>query len=210
VFRVLDDARWTPRLLALAIDEGPRPVVFVGGFSPHKNLALLVSAFDAVAERFPGVKLVLAGDPDGGGFTSCSDDLRSRVARLSAPARVVFAGHLDDDDLVVLLNRAAVLVLPSWMEGFGLPAVEAAACACPVIATTESPLAGLLGDGVLSIRPEDRAGLEAALARVLGDDAWRARMSAAALAAARRMSWDDAARRLKGVIEACGAAAQSR
>ena len=54
----------------------------------------------------------------------------------------------------MLLNRATALVLPSLMEGFGLPAIEAAACGCPVIATTASPLPDVLGEGGLYADPE--------------------------------------------------------
>jgi glycosyltransferase involved in cell wall biosynthesis len=64
---------------------------------------------------------------------------------LESRIRWIFTGYLSDDDVAVLLNLATVLVLPSLMEGYGLPAVEAAACGCPVIATKESPLPGLFG-----------------------------------------------------------------
>jgi glycosyltransferase involved in cell wall biosynthesis len=200
VFRVLDDPQPTPRLRALGVDEGCRPVAFVGGFSPHKNVGRLISAFDAAGKRFPETKLILVGDLTGDGFTTCLDDLRAQVKRLADPARVVFAGHLPDEDLVVLLNRAALLALPSWMEGFGLPAVEAASCGCPVVATTESPLADLLGEGALYVHPNDGDGLEAALTRLLGDERLRAGMSRAGRAAARRMTWDDAAQRFIDVL----------
>ena len=203
-FRVLDDPTPTPRLRALGIDEGCQPVVFVGGFSPHKNVGRLVTAFDAAGKRFPDTKLVLVGDLEGDGFTSCLDELRAQINGLADPSRVVFCGRLDDADLVVLLNRAALLVLPSWMEGFGLPAVEAAACGCPVIATTESPLPDLLGEGALYVRPDDAGGLEAALVRVLGDEQLRARMSRTGRMAAQKMTWDDAAGRVIDVFRQVG------
>lgn len=115
--------------------------------------------------------------------------------------RVIFTGHLEDKDLLVLLNRAEALVLPSFLEGFGLPGLEAAACGTPVIATTESPLPGLLGDGVLAVDPHDRAGWRQAIERVLSDPALRARMNVAGQAAAGRMSWSHAARQLLAVFD---------
>jgi glycosyltransferase involved in cell wall biosynthesis len=114
--------------------------------------------------------------------------------------RVVFTGYLPDEDLAVLLNLATVLVLPSLMEGFGLPGVEAAACGCPVIATRESPLPGLLGEGGIFIDPVQPAQLEDALRRVLESGDVRRRMRDACIAAARRLTWDAAAGQMLSVI----------
>src|SRR5437763_11570439 len=113
--------------------------------------------------------------------------------------RVVFPGYLADVDVVVLLNRATVLLLPSRMEGFGLPAVEAAACGCPVIATKASPLARLLDGGGIFIEPCE-AELSAALEKVLSSEEMRGRMSEAGLAAARKLTWDAAADQMLNVI----------
>ena len=80
-------------------------------------------------------------------FYSQAGTLRSQVQALDLAGRIIFTGFLPDDEVVVLLNRATALVLPSLMEGFGLPALEAAACGCPVVATTASPLPDVLGEG---------------------------------------------------------------
>ena len=119
--------------------------------------------------------------------------------------RVVFTGYLKDEDVVVFLNLASVLVLPSLMEGFGLPAVEAAACGCPVIATNESPLASLLGGGAISILPREQE-IEQALVSVLSSEEMRRRMSQAGLAAAQALTWNNAARQLMEVIEQAASA----
>jgi glycosyltransferase involved in cell wall biosynthesis len=119
--------------------------------------------------------------------------------------RVVFTGYLSDEDVVVLLNLASVLVLPSLMEGFGLPAVEAAACGCPVIATNESPLAALLDGGAISIRPCELE-IEQSLESVLSSAEMRRQMSQAGLAAAHALTWENAARQMMQVIEKAAAA----
>jgi glycosyltransferase involved in cell wall biosynthesis len=86
------------------------------------------------------------------------------------------------------------------MEGFGLPAVEAAACGCPVIATKASPLRSLLGDGALYIDPTDQQELEVTLERVLTSPELRQQMRAAGVAAAKRLTWDAAAVQLREVF----------
>ena len=119
---------------------------------------------------------------------------------LDLAGRVIFTGFLPDDEVVVLLNRATALVLPSLMEGFGLPALEAAACGCPVVATTASPLPDVLGEGGIYTDPRSPEQLERALRDVLSSEQLRARMSAAGLEAASRLTWDTAACQLQSVI----------
>lgn len=202
VFRRLDDPAPTLKLRDLGLDGPGRTVVYVGGFNPHKNLELLVTAFSRLAARpgFADVRLVLVGDDQKDVFHSYAGALRRQIEDLGIGKRVVFTGFLPDADLAVLLNRAAVLALPSLLEGFGLPAVEAAACGCPVVATTESPLPELLGDGGRFASPRNTAAWERELGDVLASLAVRADMRAAGLEAARRLTWDAAARQMLGVL----------
>jgi glycosyltransferase involved in cell wall biosynthesis len=84
-------------------------------------------------------------------------------------------------------------VLPSAAEGFGLPAVEAAACGTPVIATTESPLPRLLDGGGIFVPPGDVDAIAAAMLRLLEDAPLRKAMSRAALDRARALTWEASA-----------------
>jgi len=86
------------------------------------------------------------------------------------------------------------------MEGFGLPAVEAAACGCPVIATKASPLPQLLGAAGIYIDPRE-ADIVLALERVLSSAELRLEMREGGLAAARRLTWEQAAQQMMDVIE---------
>lgn len=201
IFRKLDSPAPTPKLRALGIDAGSRMVVYVGGFSPHKNLVALVTAFSRIAARdeFADVKLVMVGDTFGDAFHTHFGTIAAQVEAMKLRDRTIFTGYLPDEDVVVLLNLSTVLALPSLMEGFGLPAVEAAACGCPVVATKASPLQGLLGAGGLYIDPEAPQ-LEQALATVLSSDELRTHMSRAGLEAARHLTWDAAAQQMMEVI----------
>jgi glycosyltransferase involved in cell wall biosynthesis len=199
-FRVIADPGPTPALRALGLAQDARWIVYVGGFSPHKRLDLLIDTLPALVARFPGTRLVLVGDHEHDAFHSCYPSIRAQVHALGLEGVVHFAGYLPDEDLAVLLNRATVLVLPSMCEGFGLPALEAAACGCPAIVTTASPLPEALGRAVVPVRPGDRGDLAGALARVLGDDHLRASMRGAGPVAASEHTWDRVAHRVIAVI----------
>jgi glycosyltransferase involved in cell wall biosynthesis len=202
IFRVLDDPQPTARLRSLGLLPGVRSVVYVGGFGPHKNLDALLASFAALAPQreFADVILVMVGEYQKEVFHSSFQTLKQRVQELGVAQRVIFTGYLSDGELVILLNLATVLVLPSLMEGFGLPAVEAAACGCPVIATKSSPLPSLLGDGAIYIDPTDVKDLELKLQQVLTSDELRQRMRRAGIAAAARLTWDAAAHQLIAVL----------
>ncbi len=207
-FRPLEWPDGSDLLARLGLPPGARFLVYVGGFSPHKNLRLLVDLFRELRARpsFDDLRLVLAGDYESDVFYSCYQQVREQVERSGLRERVVFAGHLGDEELVVLLNLAQALALPSFVEGFGLPAVEAAACGTPAVVTTRSPLPKLLGEGVIAVDPDDRAGWIAALARVLSDAPLRNQMRQAGLAAAGRLSWTHSAEQLLEIFEEVGRA----
>jgi glycosyltransferase involved in cell wall biosynthesis len=202
VFRRLDRPELSARLGTLELPAQGRIVTYVGGFGPHKNLDRLVKAFARVCGRpeFGDVRLIMVGEYAKEVFLTHFSAIRARAAELGILQKVTFTGYLADEDLVVLLNRSTVLALPSLMEGFGLPAVEAAACGCPVIATKESPLPALLGDGGLYVDPRSEEQLEKALVDVLSSEPLQARMRTAGLEAASRLTWDSAAEQLQLVI----------
>ncbi len=202
VFRVLPDPGPTKRLIDLGINGTDRTVVYVGGFSPHKNLESLVTAFAKVVEHpsFSDATLVMVGEYEKEVFHSCHAGIKHQTSELGIASRVIFTGYLPDEELVALLNFASVLVLPSLIEGFGLPAIEAAACGCPVIATTASPLPGLLGEGGIFINPANQEELDAALTRVLESESLRQQMRTAGLTAAADLTWEAAARQMIGLI----------
>jgi glycosyltransferase involved in cell wall biosynthesis len=202
VFRVLPDPGPTKRLIDLGINGTDRTVVYVGGFSPHKNLESLVTAFAKVVEHpsFSDATLVMVGEYEKEVFHSCYAGIKHQTSELGIASRVIFTGYLPDEELVALLNFASVLVLPSLIEGFGLPAIEAAACGCPVIATTASPLPGLLGEGGIFINPANQEELDAALTRVLESESLRQQMRTAGLTAAADLTWEAAARQMIGLI----------
>jgi glycosyltransferase involved in cell wall biosynthesis len=173
-----------------------RFVLYVGGISPHKNLGGLIDAV-AAARRHPSLSdlmLVLVGDYTSDVFHSAYETLRRQRDTLDLHDAVVFAGYVPDAELVHLYNAAAAFVLPSLLEGFGLPAVEAMACGAPVIVSNRGALPEVVGDAGLVFDPNDRTALQQTLQRVLLEPDLCTRLRHDGPRRAAQYSWQRAAR----------------
>lgn len=185
----------------IGLPDGARWLVYVGGFNPHKHVDHLVLAHARlVASRADPPHLVLVGRRSGDVFHGGQAEIERAIARSGSASLVHWAGFVPDEELRHLLAAAAVSVLPSASEGFGLPAVEAAACGTPVVATTESPLPALLEGGGIFVPPGRIDELTEALRTLLDDEALRARMGAVARERALALTWDETARRTLAAI----------
>ena len=203
VFHVLENPVLTPHLRDLGLRPEERFIVYVGGFNPHKNLESRVAVFAELAARetYSDVRLVMVGEYQKEVFHSYFETIKAKVDQLHVADLVVFTGYLPDEELAVLLNLATVFVLPSLLEGFGLPAVEAAACGCPVIATSASPLPSLLGEGGIYFEPHASEVLKQSLESVLSSQELREHMRQEGSAATGRLTWEAAARQLLNLIQ---------
>jgi alpha-1,3-rhamnosyl/mannosyltransferase len=103
---------------------------------------------------------------------------------------------VSDADRQRLYREASVLVLPSFDEGFGLPALEAMTVGLPVIVSRRGSLPEVVADAGLFVEPEDTDSLAMAMAQVLSDPALRARLSEAGRRRAADFTWPASAHRL--------------
>lgn len=170
--------------------------IYVGGFNPHKDVDALVRAHAILVRESssPPPYLLLVGPLESDVFHKEPARIREAISESGTERLVFWTGYLPDEEVRHLLSGALGLVLPSRREGFGLPAVEAAACGTPVIATTESPLPQLLKGGGRFVRPGDEHGLVEALRYFCNDAAGRRAMGAEARRRATQLRWVDGAR----------------
>ncbi len=173
-----------------------RWLIYVGGFNPHKRLDTLLDAYGMLVDhvgRPDAPHLVLVGAIDRDVFHEHREVLTSWIAQRGIGDLVHWTGFVPDPELRHLYSGAIACVLPSEVEGFGLPVVEAAACGTPGIATTESPLPQLLGEGGLWVRPGETTTLFEALLSLTSDPDRQRRMGRVALAQSGLLSWEQTA-----------------
>lgn len=206
-FHPVEDIELIHRVLAdYGIEPGTPYVICVGGLNPHKNIGMLLEVVSELRHdaRFADLEIVLVGPAENDTFTPGAADVRQVVSRLSLEDAVHFTGYLPDWEVACLLTAAQVLVLPSFNEGYGLPAVEAAACCTPVIATKNSPLPRLLEGGGLFIDPHRPDELKQALACVVGDWEYREMLGRVVLERVQGLTWGRAARQFLDLLDEIG------
>jgi glycosyltransferase involved in cell wall biosynthesis len=206
VFRPIADAgRVRPVLARHGIAPDERYILYVGGISPHKNLATLLEAYAMLVVGHgdgPALpRLVLVGDYQRDVFLSSYHALQRKAEEPELAGRVIFTGFVPDDELVCLYSAAELLVMPSFDEGFGLPAVEAMACGTPVVASHAGALPEVVGGAGVFFDPHSPAELKMCLEELLRDDDERAALRARGLHRAGDFSWGRSAAAALAVFE---------
>jgi glycosyltransferase involved in cell wall biosynthesis len=167
-------------------------VLSVALFHPRKNFAAVRRSVQDLADAGLPHRLAIVGsrppDPRGAEFE------RQAIAELDGhPGRIAVFSGLPTSELAELMAGADVFCLPSLFEGFGLPALEAMACATPVVVSDRGALPEVVGDAGLLVSPEPRE-VSAAVRRVVSDPALAARLRAAGPIRAQSFSWRRMAR----------------
>jgi glycosyltransferase involved in cell wall biosynthesis len=150
--------------------DAARVVLCVAQKRPYKNLHSLVRALPSLGED---VVLMLPGSP-----TAYEVELRAIARELGVEGRARFPKWLSERDLDGLYRLSDAFVLPSLIEGFGLPVLEAMARGVPVACSNVSALPEVAGDAALLFDPHSQEAVTAAIRRLLDDRALAARLVA--------------------------------
>jgi glycosyltransferase involved in cell wall biosynthesis len=188
-------------LQAVGLDGGSKPLLYSGGISPHKNLETLLDAYAALAGTEAGVPpLVIVGDLETEVYVSAAGSVRRRIAELGLGNRVVLPGFVPDETLAGLYSAATAVVIPSLAEGFGLPAVEAAACGAPVVLSDIPAHRETLGGDALFFPPRDAGVLAERIQELLTSDWLRRSLAERSRRHVARYSWDASAEALRELL----------
>ena len=140
--------------------------------APLKGLRYLLHAYASLLVRYPDLELLLISKPNLGGKTE------KLVQRLGIADKVRFVNGISTQQMVRYYAEAAIAVVPSVYEGFGLPAGEAMACGVPVVSTDGGALPEVVGDAGVIVPAKSVEALEEAIDRLLQDPQARAELGA--------------------------------
>ncbi|MEO6599704.1 MAG: glycosyltransferase family 1 protein [Polyangiaceae bacterium] len=184
-FRPPPNLEAATRLAAELIGSDRPYYLVVGKNEPYKGHKLVLEAFAREAREDELLVLVQR--------TRRGAGLERLAEQLGIVSKIRWLPTLSEPELVTVLQAARALIQPSLIEGFGIPALEAMAAGCPVIASDTPALVEVLGGAGLHAKVGDASGLATAMARVR-DRAFRLEMRERGLERARAFSWDTAAR----------------
>jgi glycosyltransferase involved in cell wall biosynthesis len=158
-------------------------VVMVGSPAPHKNVALICRLAGRL--KAAGLRIAVVGlsDPrvfSAGAFEPDADN-------------ITWTGRLSDDELAALLADSLCLAFPSFVEGFGLPPLEAMALGCPVIASDRASLPEICGNAALYASPTDPDAWFCQFVRLHNDQQLRAALIGAGRVRAQLFTWSRSA-----------------
>ncbi|MCV7219242.1 glycosyltransferase family 4 protein [Mycobacterium crocinum] len=159
----IDSSRWP--FAHRQAHPGPPELLYIGRLEYEKGVHEAIAALPRIRRTHPGTTLTIAGD-------GTQQDWLVEVARKHKVLKAVhFAGLVDHDELLRLMRRADVAVLPSHYEPFGIAALEAAAAGIPLVTSNVGGLGEAVIDGEtgVSFPPRDVTALAAAVRCVLDD-----------------------------------------
>jgi glycosyltransferase involved in cell wall biosynthesis len=180
-----------------ALDLPETYILSLSTFEPRKNILGLLDAYRGLLQTMPDApSLVIAGNR---GWLF--EETRAKIKQMNIENNILLREKVPQEHLPALYAGAVALVMPSFYEGFGLPALEAMACGTVPVVSNVSSLPEVVGNVGAQIDPHDPATLQTALERVITDDAWRNEQERAALERATFFTWDKAAKTALAVYE---------
>lgn len=181
-----------PRVLEKHRLRSKRYVLAVSSRTPNKNFGLIIQAVQRLAQ--PDFEVVVAGGFDSRVFEG---------VRLPELPFLRSVGYVTDAELRALYEHAALFVYPSLYEGFGIPAIEAMACGCPVVASNAASVPEVCGDAAVYVSPDDADGLARTIERLMTDPAERERLAQVGQSWVQRYTWDESARLNAAYMREC-------
>ncbi len=160
-------------------------ILYAGNLKPHKNVSTLLRAFAKLrrSKNFSHSLLILGNDARWGNSTI------EESSRLGIRDFVVFVPYVSPQLLPNIYAAADLLVMPSTVEGFGLPVLEAMACGTPVVCSNAASIPEVAGDAALYFNPASHEELAAQIEHVLTSSDLRASLKSKGLQRAKQFSW---------------------
>src|SRR6266404_7837674 len=165
-------------------------LLFVGSLKPHKNISTLLQAFMLRRQRHDiPQRLLIVGDD-----ARWKSLLLEECSRLGIRDTTTFVPYVSQELLPKVYAGADLLVMPSTVEGFGLPVLEAMACGTPVIASRTASLPEVAGDAAIYFDPASSEELGVQIERILHSPELQASLRNKGIQRAKQFTWRQSAR----------------
>ena len=127
--------------------------------------------------------------------------LINKTKTLGIERKVIYTGYVSHDDLPFIYNGAEAFVLPTLVEWFGIPVLEAMACGVPVVASKNTGAVEAVGGAAVLFDPEDAKEMADSISAVLRDKNLRISLREKGLGRVKKLSWRETARQTLVVYE---------
>lgn len=122
-------------------------ILFLGSLKPSKNIEGIIKAFSKISGDY---QLVIAGKK-----AWLFEKIFKLVKELHLEDRVIFTDFVKDEERPILMSNCEAFVMPSFYEGFGIPALEAMACGAPVVVSPVASIPEVVGDAGIYVDPKN-------------------------------------------------------
>ena len=171
-------------------------ILYLGTIEPRKNIVGIVRAYGELQkwaeknkqEEILKYKLIIAGSR---GWLS--EKIFREISKSESKENIGVLNFVEEEDKEFVLNLAALFVYPSFFEGFGFPPLESMACGVPVVASNNSSLPEVVGNGGILIDPGKPDEIFQAMREILNNGELKGNLVSKGLAQSKKFSWKKAA-----------------
>lgn len=166
-------------------------IFFVGVWRNHKNIPNLLRAYKYLRETYSiDIDIVLGGD----GATNPDPKIAETIRELGLECDIIKTGFISENELPIFYSAAALTVIPSFIEGFGLHAIESLSCETPVAASKTTSIPEILGKNALYFDPYNHKEMADVIQRLLANADFSKKLAEKGKEAIKKYSWEKCAR----------------
>jgi glycosyltransferase involved in cell wall biosynthesis len=171
--------------------------IYVGSLNPRKNIIGILDAFELFKKQTQsGHKLLLVGQ-----HMWSASDIKNKLADMQFRSDVVFTNRLSAEVLQMVMASAEALVMVSFLEGFGIPVIEAMYCDIPVICSNVTSLPEIAGDAALLVNPANQLSIARAFEKIALNTDLRDELIEKGRVQRKKFSWDKTSETVWKAIE---------
>lgn len=172
-------------------------ILHFGSCFPQKNIPTLIRAYSMLPDDIKDEYGLVITNPDS---NNGWDNVREIAAENGISGNVVFPENIPNEDKAGMYQLASLFAWPSYIEGFGIPILEAQASGVPVVSSNTASMPEVAGDSAVYFDPSDPEGMSEAMRRCLTDELLSEELVAKGYENLKRFSWDKSAQKFHDII----------